>query len=113
MKVVKNTVPPSSVAGARFRSPAVIALRGGVCSRAVRSLKLVDQPSIFREGSEFVIVLATLLKLSEKLLVLPVLLSFVPAAQLVQVTRLEELKRLLRSTVWTVQAPETMQSFTP
>src|SRR6266581_8293151 len=111
MKVVKNTVPPSSVAGLRFRSPAFMALRGGDCSGAVGSLKVVNQPSIFW-------ILFTRLPPPElnpmvKLDVLPVVLTFVPDPQLEQVTTLEELNRLLRSTVWSVQAPETMQSFTP
>src|SRR5205807_2475209 len=48
-----------------------------------------------------------------KLDVLPVVLTFEPDAQLEQVTTLEELKRLFRSTVWFVHPLETMQSFTP
>src|SRR2546422_10153159 len=80
MKVVKNTVPPSSVAGLRFRSPAVMALRDGVCIGAVGSLKVVNQPSMFWT-------LFTRLPLPElnpmvKLGVPLVVLTFVPDAQL-------------------------------
>src|SRR5712691_4782088 len=97
---MKNTGPASNVAGERFRSPGFVALRGGVCSGAVGSLKVVNQPSMFW-------ILFTRFPLPElypvvKLAVLPVVLTFVPATQLVQVTTLEELKRLLRSTSWFV-----------
>src|SRR3989442_6910305 len=110
-KVVKNTVPPSSVAEARFRSPAVRALRGGVCSGAVWSLKVVNQPSPF--WTLYNRLPPPALNPIVKLDVPPVVLTFVSAAQLEQVTTLEALNRLLRSTLWSVHAPETMQSFTP
>src|SRR5437660_7170251 len=110
-KVVTNTVPPSSVAEARFRAPGVNALRAGVCSGAVGSLKVVNQPSPF--WTLFTRLPPPALNPIVKLDVLPVVLTFVPAAQLEQVTTLEALKRLLRSTVWSVHALETMQSFTP
>src|SRR3989449_9904764 len=92
MKVVKNTVPPSSVAGLRFRSPAVMALRDGVCIGAVGSLKVVNQPSMFWT-------LFTRLPLPElnrmvELGVPLVVLTFVPDAQLEQGTAVEELKGL-------------------
>src|SRR5438309_11498614 len=111
IKVVKNTVPPSSVAEARFRSPGVMAALGGVCKGAVGSLKVVNQPSIFW-------ILFTRLPPPElnpmvKLDVLPVVLTLLPDAQLVQVTTLEELNRLFRSTPWFVHDPLIMQSFTP
>src|SRR5438445_126338 len=48
-----------------------------------------------------------------KLDVLPVVLTLLPDAQLVQVTTLEELNRLFRSTPWFVHDPLIMQSFTP
>src|SRR6266849_4649312 len=111
IKVVKNTVPPSNVAEARLRSPGVIAALGGVCSGAVGSLNVVNQPSIF--WILFTRLPPPALNPMVKLDVLPVVLTFVPAAQLEQVTMLEELKRLFRSTVWIVHPPETMQSFTP
>src|SRR3989454_1541025 len=110
-KVVKNTVPPSSVAEARFRSPGVNALRGGVCSGAVGSLKVVNQPSPF--WTLLTRLPPPALNPMVKLDVLPVVLTFVSVAQLEQVTTLEALKRLLRSTLWSVHALETMQSFTP
>src|SRR2546422_8012934 len=111
MKLVKNTAPPSSVAEARFRSPGVNALRGGVCSGAVWSLKVVNQPSPF--WTLFTRLPPPALNPIVKLDVLPVVLTFVSAEQLEQVTTLEALKRLLRSTLWSVHALETMQSFTP
>src|SRR2546428_511270 len=46
-----------------------------------------------------------------KLDVLPVVLTFVSVAQLEQVTTLEALKRLLRSTLWPVHVLETMHFF--
>src|SRR5437867_12997259 len=97
--VVKNTVPPSSVADETFRSPVVRHVGGHPVgglgnSPLVGSLKVVNQPSIFW-------ILFTRLPPPElypvvKLAVLPVVLTFVPSTQLVQVTMLEELKRLLR-----------------
>src|SRR5919198_4279642 len=111
MKVVKNTVPPSSVAGARFRSPGVMEALGGVCKGAVGSLKFVNQPSMF--WTVFTRLPPPVLNPMVKLDVLPVVLTFAPDAQLEQVTTLEELNRLFRSTVWSVHPPERMQSFTP
>src|ERR671930_885755 len=105
MKVVKNTVPPSSVAADKLRSPGV--------SDGVRrgSLKVVNQPSMF--WTVFTRLPPPALNAMSKLDVLPVVLTFAPDAQLEQVTTLEELNRLFRSTVWSVHPPETMQSFTP
>src|SRR5947209_1269810 len=105
VKVVKNTVPPSSVAEERFRSPGI--------SDGVRrgSLKVVNQPSMF--WILFTRLPPPALNAISKLDVLPVVLTFAPGAQLEQVTTLEELNRLFRSTVWSVHPPEMMQSFTP
>ena len=93
MKVVKNTVPPSSVGEARLRSPTVMADLGGVCKGAVGSLNVVNHPSMFWT-------LFTRLPLPELNPMVkpdvPVLLTFVPDAQLEQVTTLEELFRLFR-----------------
>src|SRR2546427_1317666 len=111
MKVGKNKVPPSSVTWAELRSPGVMAVLGGVCNGAVGSLKVVNQPSIF--WILFTRLPPPALNPMVKLDVLPVVLVFVPAAQLEQVTTLEELNRLFRSTVWFAHPPEAMQSFTP
>src|SRR5713101_4459613 len=115
IKVVKNTVPPSNVAEARLRSPGVMAALGGVCNGAVGSLKVVNQPSIF--WILFTRLPPPALNPMVKLDVLPVVLTFVPAAQLEQVTTLEELKRLLHSLVWLEQVglvpPVRIASFTP
>src|SRR5712691_11164888 len=111
IKVVKNTVPPSNVAEARLRSPGVMAALGGVCNGAVGSLNVVNQPSMF--WMLFTRLPPPALNPMVKLVVLPVVLTFVPAAQLVQVTTLEELKRLFRSMLWLVHELLTMQSFTP